>query len=200
MLHARDVLCLETLTGALLVRGHLVQAASIDVLTVPSLVARHRPHVCVLDAGDGSAWLDVARRLRREVPLAKVLLLGPVSSPSIRVAYDTGLVDAVVDRGCAFGQLDAALLATARGGRPLASARRRPPDADPDLELTKRERQVLERLMGGATTFAIAQDLGISPHTVRSHVQGLLRKLDVHARGRAVSVALSQNLLRQRGA
>ena len=55
--------------------------------------------------------------------------------------------------------------------------------------LTSRESQILECLVGGAGGSAIARRLSISPHTVRTHVQNILTKLDVGSRAEAVAVA-----------
>ena len=48
--------------------------------------------------------------------------------------------------------------------------------------LTQRERQVLACLTDGATTESIAERLGISVNTVRTHVQNMLSKLGVRSR------------------
>lgn len=62
--------------------------------------------------------------------------------------------------------------------------------------LTAREWEVLDLLCAGANTEAIAEDLVLSPETVRSHVKNLLRKLGVKSRREAVFGARS---LRERG-
>lgn len=46
-------------------------------------------------------------------------------------------------------------------------------------ELTKREKEVLDKLLEGGTSKQIARDLGISPRTVEAHRQNLLHKLKV---------------------
>jgi len=45
--------------------------------------------------------------------------------------------------------------------------------------LTKREREVLDKLLIGSVSKQIARVLGISPRTVEAHRQHLLRKLEV---------------------
>ena len=45
--------------------------------------------------------------------------------------------------------------------------------------LTKREREVLDKLLEGGSSKRIARDLGISPRTVEAHRQNLLHKLKV---------------------
>lgn len=194
--HARDPLFLETLTGALRARGHVVAAATADESVVLELAVRHHPDVCLLDTGGGSAWREAAGRLRDRDPAVKVVLVSETGSATVHRAYDDHVVDAVVEQGCAFGQLATALVTTVQGGRFCTWAGRASADLRSTISLTSRERQVLEGLMRGATTSALAEELGISPCTVRTHVQGVLRKLNVHTRNRAVSVALAENLLR----
>lgn len=63
--------------------------------------------------------------------------------------------------------------------------------------LTDREREVLALLASGADRQTIATDLFISTHTVRTHVQRILTKLNVHSQLEAVSVALRAGLQHQ---
>lgn len=62
--------------------------------------------------------------------------------------------------------------------------------------ITNREEQVLAALCRGATTEEIALSLGVSPITVRNHVQHLLAKLAAHSRTEAVAMAYRDGLLR----
>ena len=64
-----------------------------------------------------------------------------------------------------------------------------------DHGLTRRELDVLRRLGGGQRASEIADELGISPKTVSSHVQHILAKLGVHSRAQAVAVGYLQGLL-----
>jgi len=74
-----------------------------------------------------------------------------------------------------------------------AAARRSAAGTD-DLDrhlaaLTKREREVLDKLLEGGSSKHIARDLGISPRTVEAHRQNLLHKLEV---GSVKELMLSQ--------
>jgi NarL family two-component system response regulator LiaR len=55
--------------------------------------------------------------------------------------------------------------------------------------LTARQWQVLDLLCEGASTEEIAATLSVSPETVRSHVKGIFRRLNVRSREEAVAVA-----------
>jgi NarL family two-component system response regulator LiaR len=57
-------------------------------------------------------------------------------------------------------------------------------------ELTTREWEVLDLMKSGASTAQIARELVVSPDTVYSHIQHILRKLGAHSRAEAVAIAL----------
>jgi DNA-binding NarL/FixJ family response regulator len=61
--------------------------------------------------------------------------------------------------------------------------------AHEEPRLTNREREVLELLAGGQRQKQIALELSISPKTVDTHVQNLLRKFGVHSRAELVARA-----------
>jgi len=62
-------------------------------------------------------------------------------------------------------------------------------------QLTQREREVLALLARGTTSAEMARRLGISPNTLRTHVQSVLTKLQVHSRLEAASFAIRNDLL-----
>jgi DNA-binding NarL/FixJ family response regulator len=69
-------------------------------------------------------------------------------------------------------------------------------DSQPeDLNLTRRELQVLTLLAAGLRQAQIAEHLSISPKTVGSHIEQLLSKLDVHSRAEAVAAAFRRGLV-----
>ena len=61
--------------------------------------------------------------------------------------------------------------------------------------LTPREAEILGLLAAGKGTGEMVKDLGVSPATVRTHVENVLRKLEVHSRLEAVVVAARDNLV-----
>ena len=79
---------------------------------------------------------------------------------------------------------------------PAQGAELAPPTVTPVAlpQLTDRERQILALLSTGASNQVIGGQLGISPHTVRTHVQNLLGKLDVDSRLAAAAQARRHGL------
>jgi DNA-binding CsgD family transcriptional regulator len=61
--------------------------------------------------------------------------------------------------------------------------------------LTSREGQVLWHLAQGCTYSRIADRLGMSAHTVTTHIKSIYRKLDVHCAAAAVRRAIELRLL-----
>jgi DNA-binding CsgD family transcriptional regulator len=96
-------------------------------------------------------------------------------------------------------QVDAALRAVAAG----LTVRARPPQTrnfdsfpeEPPVLLTPREIDVLGALGNGMTNKEVARLLGISPHTVKFHIESLFRKLDAASRAEAVAKGIRQQIV-----
>jgi DNA-binding NarL/FixJ family response regulator len=61
--------------------------------------------------------------------------------------------------------------------------------------LTERELEILLLVAGGQPNGAIAEDLVISPHTAKTHVNRMMTKLGVHDRAQLVIIAYESGLL-----
>jgi DNA-binding NarL/FixJ family response regulator len=82
--------------------------------------------------------------------------------------------------------------------RLVTPAGTRPEDGHAALlasQLTVREREVLELLVQGADGRSVARHLGISQNTVRTHVQSILTKLQVHSRLEAATFAVRHKIV-----
>ena len=64
-----------------------------------------------------------------------------------------------------------------------------------EITLTNRETEVLEQLSKGLPYTAIAENLFISPSTVRRHIENIYQKLQVHSKIEAVALAKKRNLI-----
>jgi DNA-binding NarL/FixJ family response regulator len=96
-------------------------------------------------------------------------------------------------------QVDAALRAVAAG----LTVRATPSQArnldrlpeEPPVALTPREIEVLGALASGLTNKETARLLGISPHTVKFHIESLFRKLGASSRAEAVARGMRQQIV-----
>ncbi|HXF37804.1 MAG TPA: response regulator transcription factor [Actinomycetota bacterium] len=66
------------------------------------------------------------------------------------------------------------------------------PDPTP---LSRREKEILQKVAYGATTKEVARDLGISPHTVKTHLERIFEKLGANDRAQAVAIAIRSGLV-----
>ena len=101
------------------------------------------------------------------------------------------------DAGAA--QIDAALRAVAAGLTVRAPAPQiRNFDSlpeEPPVLLSPREIEVLGALGNGMTNKEVARLLGISPHTVKFHIESLFRKLGAASRAEAVAKGMRQQIV-----
>jgi two-component system response regulator DegU len=65
----------------------------------------------------------------------------------------------------------------------------------PETPLSKRESEILQKVAYGATTKEVAHDLGISAHTVKTHLERIFEKLGANDRAQAVAIALRRGLV-----
>lgn len=68
-------------------------------------------------------------------------------------------------------------------------------DDESGATLTKREQEVLEQISRGLNHRKIADNLLISPSTVRKHIENVYKKLEVHNKVEAIQKGIKNNLL-----
>jgi DNA-binding CsgD family transcriptional regulator len=97
-------------------------------------------------------------------------------------------------------QVDAALRAVAVGLSVRALSRRSrnfgPLPDESSVLLTPREIEVLVALGNGLSNKAAARHLGISPHTVKFHIESLFKKLGAASRAEAVAKGLKRQIVK----
>jgi DNA-binding NarL/FixJ family response regulator len=64
-----------------------------------------------------------------------------------------------------------------------------------EFDLSVREREILDEVVNGGSYVKIAQQLSISPQTVKTHLKNIYKKLHVHTRATAVRIALERRLV-----
>lgn len=172
------------------------------------------PEVALVDIGlPGASGIEVAARLSAEHHAVSVLMLTVFEEPDTVLAAIQAGASGYLLKDSSAEAIVRAILEVHEGGVPLsppvarhvlkligrlpASPRASPPP-DPGASpspLSSREIELLERIVQGETEAEIAAVLGISPHTVRTHVKNIYRKLRVHSRAAAVRLTYERHLL-----
>ena len=154
-------------------------------------------------AGLASIVWNAGHAVSDDVESADVVLADSVAPDASPPAVILGGGDAsqpgLLPRDAPPEQIDAALRAVAAGLAVRPAETTRPAfDALPEPELnllTPREVEVLAAIGNGLGNKAVARQLGISQHTVKFHVESLLRKLGAASRAEAVHKGLRQRLI-----
>ncbi len=68
-------------------------------------------------------------------------------------------------------------------------------DRGTDGGLSDREREILQLIAQGKTTAQIATELFLSPHTVQSHRDHIMAKLDLHSKAALIKYAITKGLI-----
>jgi DNA-binding NarL/FixJ family response regulator len=148
----------------------------------------------------GMDGVAATRRLRRDHPDLPVIVLTAFDDPPRILAAIRAGADGYLLKDATRGELLDAVRQVLDGGAPLTPgvARsvldlvRAPESRAPAPDLSTRERQVLDALVRGLAYKQVASELEVSIDTVRTHVRGLYRKLQVHSATEAVSKALRE--------
>lgn len=157
------------------------------------------PDLVLLDLqlADGQALVFVPKLLElSKVP--KVLILTSfLEEDHLRQALALGASGYLLKHAGPAALLDG-IRAAARGELPLDPAAvrllARPPAQDALAQLTPKEREVLSQIARGLSNKAIAQTLGVTEKTVKTHVSSLLSKLGLKGRTQAALFAREQGL------
>ncbi|MFM7244707.1 MAG: response regulator [Planctomycetaceae bacterium] len=164
-----------------------------------SLWQQHAPDVTLLDlAMHGTDGIATLHRIRRSDPAARVLVLTSAESQEdAQRSLDAG-ASGYVTKHVGHKELFEAIRSVHAGGRPVQGVVRVRPAAaaaGPAGLLTPRELEVIGLLREGFTNNEIAKLLGISTHTAKAHVAGVIEKLGVGDRTQAVARAFDLGLL-----
>lgn len=128
--------------------------------------------------------------------LSAVLIYTSISSEAdVRYAIRMG-VRGYLAQGCQVGDVVAAVKALSLGSRffcPVATKHIAAAVEHPDL--TSRQVEILKLIVAGKSNKSIANLLGLTVGTVKTHISAILAKLDVSSRTHAASVALERGLV-----
>ena len=163
----------------------------------------HEPDVVLLDIGlPDRSGLHLGREILEAHPDTKIVIVTSLEDQrALQEAVKLGF-HGFLTKDTKLPQLVRAIRDVSEGQlvvpHRLATRRRNGESEEVALlasQLTPREREVLSLLVAGSNSSEIARALRVSPNTVRTHVQSILAKLQVHSRLEAVAFARRHNLL-----
>ena len=172
-------------------------AAVTDAEAALAELPQLKPDVILMDIElPGISGVECVGRLKELLPETQIMMLTFSDEPdkvfdSLR-AGATGylLKEFYVE------ELVESIRALHSGGSPMSNSIARKvvvtfqkPAKLPGAELTQREEEILNRLGRGHRFKEIAEELGVSFHTVRTHVQNIYKKLHVRSKGEALEHA-----------
>ncbi|MEC3764272.1 response regulator transcription factor [Cupriavidus sp. SS-3] len=191
----------------------VVAACASTVAEAQAWLAQHQPDVLLCDLGlpDGSG-IDVIRNARERYRACDCMVVTVFGDDQhVLASIEAGAIgyllkDETTDRiAASIGELRAGgspmspliarqVVNRLRGAPPEAVAR--DAAAPVAVVLSVRENEILDLISRGYTYAETARYLGLSVHTVQSHIKNIYGKLAVRSRGEAVFEAAKLGLLK----
>jgi DNA-binding NarL/FixJ family response regulator len=161
------------------------------------------PDVVFMDVRmPGISGIDATKEIRHDHPETRVILFTVEESrSSISEAIQAGVSGYLLKDVTADELVKAARLAL-QGKAVIHPALTqafieevRLVDRRPEAPLSRREIEILQKVAYGSTTKEVADELGISPHTVKTHLERIFEKLGANDRAQAVAIAIRRGLV-----
>jgi len=167
------------------------------------LIAASRPAVVLMDvAMPGMNGIEATRLISASWPEVAVIILSVYDDDQyVQAALKAGASGYLLKTVDA-AELRESIRQVASGGSALSpevmrTVLRHVSGSQPQpVELSERERQVLELAANGAANKAIAKELVLSTRTVEAHMRSIFDKLGVTSRTEAVTSALRMHAIR----
>jgi two-component system, NarL family, nitrate/nitrite response regulator NarL len=197
------VLFAEAISAALREAGMGVSASVTNGRDAIAFLENDHADVVLMDIGlPDRSGLAVGREMLERWPETKLVAVTALDDPrAVDEALEAGF-RGYLTKDTPVGRFISSMEAVVGGQvvlphRLVPTGHRRASDGIALLvsQLTTREREVLSLLVEGADGGTIARRLGISRNTVRTHVQSILTKLQVHSRLEAATMAVRHHLV-----
>ncbi len=170
------------------------------------VIQDERPNLVLLDLSlPDRSGLAVGQAIMEQSPGTAVVALDALDDPQLAKQTIRAGFRGYVSKDCRVSQLREAITEAMGGGVVIALASHRGGSRSRDSksegvalladQLTQREREVLALLAQGTSSVEMARRLDISPNTLRTHVQSVLTKLQVHSRLEAASFAIRNDVV-----
>ena len=174
-----------------------------DTTEALELVARTDPDVALVDYQlPGRDGVALTSDIKARHPEVHVVMLTALRDERVLVAAIEAGVSGFLTKDQAVEHVIGAVRAAAAGEALIAPdllsrllPKLEPAQGSIGVELTTREKELLQRVAQGGTNKAIAHELHLSVNTIRNYVQALLTKLGAHSKLEAVAIATRAGLL-----
>ena len=185
-------------------RAMLVEQAATGREAIARL-AHVRPDVLLVDLGlPDIHGTEVIRHAARTLPKCDVMVITVFADErSVLESVESGACGYVL-KDCTDAEFIDSIIELRAGGAPMSpgiartvlSRLRKQAQQQEDSGLSSREIDVLNLLSRGYSYAEVGAQLGISVHTVASHIKNSYRKLSVHSAAAAVARAAELKVLR----
>ena len=162
-----------------------------------ALIKRLTPDCAVLDLSmPGANGLEVFLEAKRWSPDTKFAIITGISAAALfKNLYEAG-IDGLFVKNTPPEIISAGLVQIVNGERVISEAAMAVIEtAQNQVELSKRELEVLQELALGKNNKAIAEKLEVSPKTIDSHRTNLLRKMNVNSTAGLLVKAMRTGLI-----
>jgi DNA-binding NarL/FixJ family response regulator len=167
-------------------------------------VVELEPDVVFMDVRmPGMSGIEATKKIRSANPDTKIILITiDESRGAISEAIQAGVSGYLLKDASSEALVDAAKQAVE--GRAVIHPQltktfieevQHADEAPTTTPLSKREKEILQMVANGSTTKEVARDLGISPHTVKTHLERIFEKLGANDRAQAVAIAIRTGLV-----
>jgi DNA-binding NarL/FixJ family response regulator len=155
--------------------------------------AEFEADVLLLEAGDTHLMEEVSQRVVLLLDTSDPALVSAALRSGIRGVLSTEATPEEIES--AIQAVNTGLVVVTAGSLPDLLPDLRPPTEALTEPLSDRELEVLNLIAEGQSNKLIAHGLGISEHTVKTHVASILAKLGAASRTEAVSQAIRRGLV-----
>lgn len=173
-----------------------------DAESAVSRIPLLNPDVVLMDINlPGMTGIQCVKKLKEKMPRLDVIMLTVF-------AEDDTVFDSLCAGACGYitknaspQQILDAIREVRDGGAPMSARIARmvvgsfKTPAEPSVQLTEREREVLDQLCKGKSYKMVADALNITHDTVRHHIKNIYKKLEVHSVSEAILKTMKQKLL-----
>jgi DNA-binding NarL/FixJ family response regulator len=160
----------------------------------------------------GLNGIEATRWLKKNLPHIAIVALTVFEEPATILEVISAGADGYLLKKASAPEILSQLRMIVSGGAPLTSGVARtvlellrtlpPPSTEraqlgspSRLELTERELETLQCLVRGLSYKQTADELGVSVDTIRTHIRGVYKKLQVHSVAEAVARAIRDRLV-----